>query len=112
MNQQTLLDYLKTNCRGRENAKTGEELRKLFGCHKRWLQQTIEQLRKELVPILSADQGPNKGYFWPETPEEAEACYRQMRNRAAHTFQTLGYIRLAVEKEFGKQMEMEFKETA
>ena len=109
MNQQTLLNYLKLNCRGRENAVTGEELRKLFGySNVRRIQMIIERLRRDGSPILSADQGNRKGYFWPSEPSEAIETYRQMARRAANTFRTLKNIKAGIEHEFGiEQLQIE-----
>lgn len=114
MNQQTLLDFIKTHCRGRENAKTGEELRKLFGCKDiREIQKAIERLRRDGSPILSVDQGDRKGYFWPSEPSEAIETYRQMSRRAANTYRTLRNIKAGIEREFGiEQLEIEFKEVS
>lgn len=110
MNQQTLLDFLKLNCLGRDNAVTGEQLRKLFGCKDiREIQKAIERLRRDGSPILSADQGDKKGYFWPSEPSEAIETYRQMSRRAANTFRTLNNIKAGIEREFGiEQLEIEF----
>lgn len=114
MNQQTLLNYLKLNCRGRENAVTGEELRKLFGySNVRRIQMIIERLRRNGSPILSVDQGDRKGYFWPSEPSEAIETYRQMSRRAANTYRTLRNIKAGIEREFGiEQLEIEFKEVS
>ncbi len=110
MNQQTLLEFLKLNCNGRDNAVTGEQLRKLFGCNDvREIQKAIERLRQDGSPILSVDQGDRKGYFWPSEPSEAIKTYCQMSRRAANTFKTLGNIKAGIEHEFGiKQLEIEF----
>lgn len=114
MNQQTLLDFIKLNCLGRECAVTGEQLRKLFGCNDiREVQKAIERLRRDGSPILSADQGNRKGYFWPSEPSEAIETYRQMSHRAANIFKTLNNIKTGIEHEFGiEQLEIEFKEVS
>lgn len=113
MNQQTLLDYLKTNCRGREQAKTGEELKKLFGCKDvREVQQAIESLRGKLYPILSFNKGKYKGYCWVVTAEEAAECLQHLENRAKNSFRTWWNVKRAVEETFKNQLELEFKKSA
>ena len=110
MNQQSLLNFLKTVCLGRGNAVTGEQLRKLFGCKDiREVQKAIERLRRDGFPVLSASQGNRKGYFWPSEPSEAIETYRQMSHRAANIFKTLNNIKAGIEREFGiEQLEIEF----
>jgi biotin operon repressor len=114
MNQQTLLDFLKLNCLGRERAVTGKQLQTLFQCKDiREIQKAIQRLRQEGFPILSADQG-RPGYFYPATQEEAEECLRQLENRAKHTFRTWWNVKKAVEETFKNesQLELEFKKSA
>lgn len=114
MNQQALLEFLKLNCLGRDNAVTGKELQLLFGCSDiREVQKAIERLRRDGSPILSADQGNRKGYFWPSEPSEAIETYRQMSRRAANIYRTLKNIKAGIEQEFGiEQLEIEFKEVS
>jgi gamma-glutamylcyclotransferase (GGCT)/AIG2-like uncharacterized protein YtfP len=108
MNKQTLLEHLKTNCRGRNNAVTGEELRKLFGCKNiREIQKAVEQLREEFYPVLSFDQGKMKGYCWAVTREESEECLHQLESRASHTFRTWWHLKQAVDNEFSQQTQIE-----
>jgi uncharacterized protein YfcZ (UPF0381/DUF406 family) len=52
------------------------------------------------------------GYFYPASPAEAEECLRQMSNRAKHTFQSLAHIKYGIEKNFGKQIELDLKEVS
>jgi biotin operon repressor len=115
MNQQALLEFLKLNCLGRDNAVTGKELQLLFGCSDiREIQKAIERLRRNGSPILSVDQGDRKGYFWPSDPSEAIETYRQMSRRAANTYRTLRNIKDGIEREFGiEQLQIqEFKEVS
>lgn len=113
MNQQTLLNYLKTNCQGRENAKTGRELKRLFGCKDvREVQQAIERLREKHHPILSFNKGKHKGYCWAITAEEAIECLQHLENRAKNSFRTWWNVKRAVEEKFKNQLEFEFKKSA
>jgi biotin operon repressor len=113
---QILLDYIQIGCKGRKFAVTGAELASIFGCKQRKIQKQIERLRERKYPIISTDQGDDKGYFYPDGPEdakEAQKYLRTMRNRALRTLKTVQNIQQGLDKEFGDQMEMEeFKEAS
>ena len=67
---------------GRENAMTGDEIRRLLGISDiRTVTKYIEMDRRRGIPICAAQTYP-AGYFLPATVKEAEQ-YRDMLERRA-----------------------------
>jgi len=74
-----IMDILELIPVGRDNAITGQYLQKITGLSERALRNEIEVLRRE---HCIANEQNAKGYFRPETIEEAVMQLNQTRNRA------------------------------
>lgn len=79
--------------RGRENALSLRELRRITGLHPRKITEAVQRARRRGVPVLSSSH-PG-GYFIAATEEEKAAFERSMRHRARETLTTLRYLRQA-----------------
>ena len=79
--------------RGRENALSLRELRRITGLHPRKITESVQRARRRGVPVLSSSH-PG-GYFIAATTEEKTRFERSMRHRARETLVTLRYLRQA-----------------
>lgn len=77
-------DYLGT---GKDQAKTGKELCKLFGVSIRDLTQEIERERKNGVPICASTDGA-PGYYLAADRAEMTAYTSSLYRRASNIFGT------------------------
>ena len=96
-------EYLST---GRENARTGRQLSKIFDCDIRDITAHIEQERREGVPICAAS-GENPGYYLAENAEELESYCKRLKGRADQLYKT----RKALIKTLGKIRDQKKEET-
>lgn len=79
-------------CKGRENAQTMKELRKILSGDSRSIRLEIERERRNGYPIVSDCQ---HGYWIAETRAEIEIFVRSMRARAFEIKRTAALVQMA-----------------
>lgn len=79
-------------CKGRENAQTMKELRKILSGDSRSIRLEIERERRSGCPIVSDCQ---RGYWLAETKAEIENFVRSMRARAFEIQRTAALVQMA-----------------
>ena len=72
---------------GRENARTGRELARMFNCDIRAITIQIERERRDGFPICAAS-GETPGYFLPADNEELQEYCDRLKGRAIELFKT------------------------
>lgn len=73
---------------GAENARTGRELAKTFGCGIREITARIEKERREGAPICATSGGENPGYYLPADDQELLDYCDRLKGRAIELFKT------------------------
>ena len=73
--EKQLLEYLQRHCLGRENAVSGERLKKMFRVREAGLRKLVHNLRVEGMPICS----DRTGYFYPANALEVIATIGHLR---------------------------------
>ena len=68
--------YLIANCKGRENAMRGKELKIALNLSGTDLQKLVNRLRRDGVPIASS----RDGYFYAQNAAEVYSTIRQLNN--------------------------------
>ena len=79
MKYEPLVMHLKSECKGRKNAKKGSELEHSLHISGNELRRRVNRLRREGVPVGSSADG----YFYAVTAGEVYATIRQLRTMAA-----------------------------
>ena len=75
MSSEELKEYLRENCCGRTNLRSGKSLEGIFHISENELRRRVNRLRREGVPIASC----RGGYFYARTAGEAYATIRALR---------------------------------
>ncbi len=75
MNQDTLLFYLKTHCKGKARAMSGERLRQDIRTSENELRKAVNRMRRDGIPIAS-DQ---TGYYYAENAGEVYTTIRHLK---------------------------------
>lgn len=78
MADEMILEYLRCNHAGEENAATSKELEVAFSLSNRKIRHVVSNLRGKNHPVCSSD----RGYFYSDKPEEITRCIRQLEHRA------------------------------
>ena len=100
MIQQSILNYLKANCQGRENAKTKAEIMKAIDFKdERFFREAVHQLRLQEIPILSCSRSPY-GYFIAANENEALEALRELNGRALDLHLVCKSIRKGLKQQF------------
>lgn len=71
---------LLANHRGQENAITSTEIASQINIDRRTVRHIVHSLREKGIAIASSSIN-NKGYFIPESQDEANRCITQLRSR-------------------------------
>jgi len=66
--------------RGADNAVTSREVASWLGINQRTVRATVRSLREKGLPIASGSSDI-RGYFIPESAEEADICRRHLESR-------------------------------
>ncbi len=75
MKKDELKEYLSRDCRGRKRAVSGKRLRILLHTSENEIRKSVNQLRRDGVPIAS-DQN---GYFFAQTAGEIYTTIRNLK---------------------------------
>lgn len=79
MNKDTLLLYLKTQCRGKAHAISGDHLKQHVHTSENELRKAVNQMRREGIPIAS----DRIGYFYAENAGEVYSTIRRLKKMRA-----------------------------
>ena len=105
-----VMEYLRAQARGSENAKTQYDIAAGTGLKTRFVRIEIRRLRiEEEVLIVSTPNAPNPGYYLPVFPQDngrAEDYLRRLRSKALHELQNLRPQRRAFRKHVPEQLEL------
>lgn len=100
MLQDIILDYLKTNCRGRANARNKVRIMAdLDISDERIFREMIHQLRLAEVPILSRSKNPS-GYYIAADETEAIEALQELNGRALDLHLVVKQIKRGLRKQF------------
>ena len=75
MNEELLLQYLKTNCQGRKHTRKSVDIERALNISGNELRRQVNRLRKKGVPIGSSKDG----YFYAVTAGEVYTTIRQLQ---------------------------------
>jgi len=108
-NEDMVLIYLQSYCKGIKKAITGKALASACGMLIRRVQITIERLRRCGILICSNDNIDNgkQGYFIPRTSYEASLSINSMEARAKRTLTMCKVLKRSITRDFGVQTSME-----
>ena len=105
-----VMEYLRAQARGSENAKTQYDIAAGTGLKTRFVRIEIRRLRiEEEVLIVSTPHAPNSGYYLPVFPQDngrVEDYLRRLRSKALHELQNLRPQRRAFRKQVPEQLEL------
>lgn len=93
---------------GRENAVSGEYLRQMMGYSDRELRKEIQTINEGGEIIICREC--KKGYYLPETPEEAERYIRYSQSYLVTLARKDRAMKRAKDKMFSNQMELSYDE--
>jgi hypothetical protein len=95
-----ILEYLKSYCNGRENARTKTEIMKDLSIDdERYFREAIHALRRMEIPVMSISKKPG-GYFMPTCETEAKEAMEELRHRKIDLHVTSKYLHRALKKQF------------
>lgn len=83
--EELIYDYLKQNCRGKDNLIKNRELRELFDIHSdRGLREIIQNIResKKYKDIIGSLSGKTGGFYICTTEDEIEETINNIKHRA------------------------------
>lgn len=90
---------------GRENAVTMEDLKSITGMSDRAVRNEIQEINETGEIIICREH--KKGYFIPETPEEAERYIRYSQSYLVTLARKDRAMKRAKDKMFSGQMELD-----
>lgn len=88
---------------GRENARTGRELAKMFDCDTRTITEQIERERRAGQPICASTDPENPGYYLTADPDELQSYCNRLYHRGGELFKTRRALLETLEKLLAKR---------
>ncbi len=101
MRNERIVDYLKTNCRGRTQTVRSVELEQALGVSGNELRRRINRLRRRGIPIGSS----RDGYFYAVTAGEVYATIRQLAEMERGLDAAIQGLEAALDR-FGEEVEV------
>lgn len=74
--------------KGKEHARTGQELAAALGCSVRDISAKVEKERRQGQPIIASCDPEQPGYFLAETAEELQQYCNRLHHRAGEIHKT------------------------
>ncbi|TCL74201.1 HTH domain-containing protein [Hydrogenispora ethanolica] len=107
-----VLNILKANCNGRQNAYTATRLAEHVGISERVVRKVIHELRQERVPVISSPGWPYSGFFLPTSEIEARQSMTHFYTRFQQMHEAIDGIEAGLKDWFSDQEKLELKESA
>ncbi len=104
--EETVLSFIKENCRGQENSQTAEEIGSILGLENRVFRHIVHCLRLASYPILSKSVSGG-GYWWPSTLNEGKAALGELYRRLGELRKAGKGIEKGLSEEFSGQSHLD-----